>query len=112
MDDHASALWTILQGGLKGETYNVGARSERTNRYVVETICDFVDEMVPHHEGAIAMARAVLKETRDPELRKLAQDIIRAQEREISEMNAFRKREYGGGAPREATPSVHGEHGG
>ena len=72
----------------------------------------FVDEMVPHHEGAIAMARAVLKETRDPELRKLAQDIIRAQEREISEMNDFRKREYGGGAPREATPSVHGEHGG
>src|ERR687893_280135 len=72
----------------------------------------FVDEMVPHHEGAIAMARVVLKETRDPELRKLAQDIIRAQERETSEMNAFRKREYGGGAPREATPSVHGEHGG
>src|SRR5215211_2093769 len=72
----------------------------------------FVEEMVPHHEGAIAMARVVLKETRDPELRKLAQGIIRAQEREISEMNAFRKREYGGGAPGEATPSVHGEHGG
>jgi uncharacterized protein (DUF305 family) len=72
----------------------------------------FVDEMVPHHEGAIAMARGVLKETRDPELRKLAQDIIRAQEREISEMNAFRKREYGGPASSEAKPSAHGEHGG
>src|SRR5829696_1157154 len=72
----------------------------------------FVEEMVPHHEGAIAMARVVLNETRDPALRKLAQGIIRAQEREISEMNAFRKREYGGGAPGEATPSVHGEHGG
>jgi uncharacterized protein (DUF305 family) len=72
----------------------------------------FVDEMVPHHEGAIAMARVVLKETRDPELRKLADEIIRAQEREIAEMNAFREREYGGAAPSEATPSAHGEHGG
>jgi uncharacterized protein (DUF305 family) len=72
----------------------------------------FIDEMVPHHEGAIAMARAVLKETRDPELRKLAEEIIRAQEREISEMNDFRQREYGGVAPEEAAPPAHGEHGG
>jgi uncharacterized protein (DUF305 family) len=72
----------------------------------------FIDEMVPHHEGAIAMARVVLKETRDPELRKLADEIIRAQKREIAEMNAFREREYGGAAPSEATPSAHGEHGG
>lgn len=71
----------------------------------------FVDEMVPHHEGAIAMARAVLKETRDPELQKLAQGIIRAQEREISEMSDFREREYGSAAP-ERSPSTHDEHGG
>ena len=71
----------------------------------------FIDAMVPHHEGAIAMARAVLNETRDPELRKLAEGIIRAQEKEISEMNDFRKREYGTGPPRESAPA-HGEHGG
>ena len=72
----------------------------------------FVDEMVPHHEGAIAMAMAVLPKTRDPELRKLAEEIRRAQEREIAEMSAFRQREYGGSPPKEATPSAHGEHGG
>ena len=70
----------------------------------------FVDEMVPHHEGAIAMAMAVLPKTRDPELRKLAEEIRRAQEREIAEMSAFRQREYGGSPPKEATPSAHGEH--
>jgi uncharacterized protein (DUF305 family) len=72
----------------------------------------FVDEMIPHHEGAIAMAREVLQETGDPEVRALAERIIRDQRREIAEMNAFREREYGGGAPREAPPSGHQGHGG
>jgi uncharacterized protein (DUF305 family) len=70
----------------------------------------FVDEMVPHHEGAIAMARAVLKQTRDSELRKLAQGIIQTQEREIAEMNDFRKREYGGAAADKKAPSGHTGH--
>lgn len=71
----------------------------------------FIDEMVPHHAGAIAMARAVLDRTRDPELRKLADGIIRAQQREISEMTNFRAREYGGPATDEATPPAHGDKG-
>ena len=54
----------------------------------------FVDEMIPHHRGAIRMAEAVLAKTRDPELRKLAENVVTAQKREISEMEAFRKREY------------------
>jgi uncharacterized protein (DUF305 family) len=72
----------------------------------------FVDEMIPHHEGAIAMARAVLRATGDPEVGALAQRIIRDQRREITEMNAFRERGYRGAAPKEATPPAHGEHGG
>ena len=54
----------------------------------------FVDEMIPHHRGAIRMAEAVLAKTRDPELRELAENVVTAQKREISEMEAFRKREY------------------
>jgi uncharacterized protein (DUF305 family) len=72
----------------------------------------FIDEMVPHHEGAIAMADAVLEETLDPELRKLAEGLVRTQEKEISEMKDFRKREYGTAPPKESAPSAHGEHGG
>ena len=56
----------------------------------------FVDAMVPHHEGAVAMAEAVLPRTADAELRKLAQAIVDAQTREIAAMNAFRTEEYGG----------------
>jgi uncharacterized protein (DUF305 family) len=71
----------------------------------------FVDEMVPHHRGAIKMAEAVLPKTKDPELKKLAQSIIEAQEREIEEMNALREEKYGGGPAPEPGSSGAGEHG-
>jgi dTDP-glucose 4,6-dehydratase len=43
VDDHACALEAIVTKGRVGESYNVGARSERTNLQVVEAICDLVD---------------------------------------------------------------------
>ena len=46
----------------------------------------FINMMIPHHEGAVEMARAELARGGDPELLELAQQIIDAQEREISEM--------------------------
>ena len=45
VDDHARALWLILERGRVGESYNVGGRAERRTVEVVETICDLVDEM-------------------------------------------------------------------
>jgi len=60
---------------------------------------EFVDMMVPHHLGAIRMAEAVLRDSRIPAVRELAQTIIRDQRREVDDMNAFRKRTYGAPAP-------------
>ena len=44
VEDHARALETVVTHGRVGESYNVGARSERTNLQVVEAICDLVDQ--------------------------------------------------------------------
>ena len=59
----------------------------------------FVDAMVPHHEGAVAMARVQLERGTHPALNELAEAIIEAQQREIEEMNAFRQRQYGAPVP-------------
>ena len=55
----------------------------------------FVDEMVSHHLGAIAMAEAALEGAEDAEVRELAESIISAQRAEVGRMSAFREEEYG-----------------
>jgi dTDP-glucose 4,6-dehydratase len=45
VEDHASALLTILEHGKRGETYNVGGRSERRNIDLVQALCAILDEL-------------------------------------------------------------------
>ncbi len=50
----------------------------------------FIDEMTPHHEGAIAMAKAQLAGGENADLKKIATAIVTAQAKEISEMAAWK----------------------
>lgn len=55
----------------------------------------FLTEMVMHHEGAVVMAKAVLTSSDRPELKKLANEIIVAQNKEVSQMRAWYKMWFG-----------------
>lgn len=57
---------------------------------------DFVAMMIPHHQGAIDMAKYELAHGKDPATRKLARDIVAAQEREIAGMKAWQAKHPAG----------------
>jgi uncharacterized protein (DUF305 family) len=55
----------------------------------------FIDAMVPHHEGAVDMAEVALKNAEHEEIKRLAEDIVSAQEAEIKELKSIKREEFG-----------------
>ena len=78
---------------------------------------EFIDMMIPHHQGAIRMARVELEKGENPDLKESAEEIIDAQAKEIDEMNTWRVEWFGeispaGGVPAEdEEPDSGGGHG-
>jgi uncharacterized protein (DUF305 family) len=54
-----------------------------------DTDQDFVAGMIPHHQGAVDMAKVELQYGKDPEMRRLATDIVNSQEKQVSQMQAW-----------------------
>lgn len=50
--DHCTAIRTVMEQGLVGETYNIGGGSEKSNLEVVRCLCDILDELRPKASGS------------------------------------------------------------
>jgi uncharacterized protein (DUF305 family) len=55
----------------------------------------FIDMMIPHHQGAIAMAEDALKDSQHAEIKEMAQKIVDSQQKEIEQLKQWRRQWYG-----------------
>ncbi|WP_428020582.1 DUF305 domain-containing protein [Aquabacterium sp.] len=74
---------------LMGDAMAVMDHDMRTAPMNGQPAHDFMTMMIPHHQGAIDMAKSILLNTQDPEVRNLAQGIITEQANEIRLMKAW-----------------------
>lgn len=61
-------------------------------QYTGNADVDFAAGMIPHHQAAIDMAKTVLQYGKDPEIRKLAEAVVSAQEAEIKQLEDWLKK--------------------
>ena len=79
VEDHAAAIWTVLQRGRPGETYNVGGINERANLDVVRRICALLDEQAPRADGKSYAAQITYVADRPGHDRRYAIDCAKLQ---------------------------------
>ncbi len=92
-------LWGIggvIVGGIIFSFFNSSDRISGRNVGMINNIDKhFIEQMIPHHDGAIAMANLALLKAVRPEIKTLARAIISAQEKENKEMRDWYKDWFG-----------------
>jgi uncharacterized protein (DUF305 family) len=94
--DHSS----MDKGGMSG----MGGMSMDLGPADADFDLRFIDAMTPHHQGAVMMAKEAEQKSKRPEIKKLAADIIEAQDKEIAQMKQWRTAWY---PKAESTPMAY-----
>lgn len=74
------------------QAVNAKMHADMNIKFSGDADVDFVKGMIPHHIAAVEMAKVVLQYGKDPELKKLATEIVAAQDKEIRLMREWLKK--------------------
>ena len=94
-------VWFSATNAVNNNNYGMmqmmGMRGGNQGMMISSTTIDahFIEQMIPHHEDAITMAKLAQEKARRPEIKTLAQNIINSQSREIDQMKGLYKNWFG-----------------
>jgi uncharacterized protein (DUF305 family) len=94
----ASTITVSITDTTKAQQNQSQAPHSAINRNT-EVDKSFIEMMIPHHQGAVEMAQMAVKKAKNPEVKKLAESIIKDQNREIGQMRTWYKQWYGTQVP-------------
>lgn len=80
VEDHCSAIHTVLLHGQLGETYNIGGANEMKNMDVIHLICDYLDRVKPREDGASYREQIAHVKDRPAHDRRYAMNIEKIQQ--------------------------------
>ncbi len=92
----------LISPMIRGNSATLNNNQNLTSRTESVSSLDqhFIEQMMPHHEGAIAMANLALEKAMRPEIKELAKTIVRAQESETQQMKSWYKDWFGKDVPK------------
>lgn len=105
------AVWLFMSGSVNSPNWNKTESQigNRTGMMGSNIDAHFIEQMIPHHDDAITMAKLALEKGTRPEIKTLAQNIISSQTAENTQMRAWYKEWFGRELPEgEAVMKTHG----
>ena len=104
-------LGGLLIGGVLMWLFTANGSNTFMRKSMMTTQMDahFIEQMIPHHEDAITMAKLALTKAKYPEIKQLSESIIDSQSKEIDQMGAWYKEWFGREVP--SGIQIMGQHG-
>jgi len=100
---------TMFPGYRNGVSGMMGNNQNTRNAQMMGNIDrHFIEQMIPHHEGAVAMAKLALEKSKRPEIKTLANTILVGQSSEIEDMTVWYKNWFEKDVPKENTAMMGG----